>query len=554
MSIVRKSMANTLIDVQSSPVKHITQDFGIERHGHQLPPPFYPAGSCSIPDTTALNESEDGSTTSAPSTFFQYPLDRTIVFGGYVDSDRSSPTPPQSAASTVFAQPTPPSDVPSSPAQSTYQGYGHVKRVRRRSVTSTPPKLTDYPYDFPSSQQVYVPLTYGYGVAPNPYDTQTPLMPGGSQPPFTPSATPFRDHSLQYSGPIQGTMFDARYTPTSQLIKVVEERQHTIDVESTTALVSHLYRNFDVPEYADCVLEIQVGRQFASLRLHALLIGRSPTIRTLFDSATGFTETGRNQLSLRTSDQFVTIPAIVSALQVFYGKSPTDLTPGLNWAPILDSERADGSSSIDFALAYTAAGFILQIPEVINSGVDVVVSSLSLNILEKVLTFALDGFARPTNGSARRNSLSEDENKDALTFDYGTYAPYSGRVLEATLQFLVLNFPTDFLLDVTAPTLKSLCDSLTAEQVQQSVSSSRSRLSCIQFGDFPSEISEPPSAENTLLSSILFSVPFLVLEHVLDHLEQSVSQRLSEPITKERERRRDAALASGSSSMSRDAK
>ena len=487
-----------------------------------------------------MNTLEDDNTLPGPSTIFPCKFDRPVIFGEKEESDGSSATPPQSTTSTALAQPTPPSDIPSSPTQSTYQGYGHVKSTPRQPVTSTSPVSMAYPYDFPGNSQIYVPLAYGYGIPSSSYSHQMAFTPRGSQPPFAPSTTSYRDQSLEYSDSVQGTVFEPRYASYSQPIEVVGERQHNYDITFATTLISHLSLHFNNPEYADCQLEIQAGNQQANLKLHALLIGRSPTIRTLFDSATGFTETGRNQLSLRTSDQFVTIPAIVSALRVCYGKSPADVSPDLNWSIPLDLGRSDVGSLMDYALAYTAAGYILQMPETAINGADMVTRLLCFVTLEKVLEFALSGSPCSSNDS---------EHKDMFALDLGTYAPHSGRILQATLEFLVMKFPINFLLDTSVAGSRSLCELPTVEYSQNSTSSSRSKLSRIQFGDFPSEISDPPSAENTILSRLLLSVPFTVLEYILDLLERPISQRISEPIIKERERRRQAAPVIGGISV-----
>ncbi|KAL9108475.1 MAG: hypothetical protein Q9187_008288, partial [Circinaria calcarea] len=527
---------------RASPSKRSTQDFGIERHGFQLPPPFYPAHSRHIAESATLLEAEERGRSHTSFTFSQ-PFDYGIRFGGHVESDQSSPTLPPSAISTAFPQPTPPSDVTSSPNHSAYQGYGHVHHP---SVSSLPSNPTSQPHKYPDGQPMFVPLDYSYDADPVSYKHSTPYITNSSQQPFEPSATFFRDQPAQYLPPTQDSLPATQHGVGECLIEPAETIQHNTNGTFLTALTSHLSQHFDYPEYADCELEIHVCDESAELKLHALLIGRSPTMRGLFDSATGPSETGRTRLSLSTFDGFVTVPAIVSALRVCYGQPPSDglcssLSDGpntLGWTGGLQSNEASLTYRTDSALAYFAAGHLLQLHEVCSCAIPTIENCLAYETLEKILSFAIDGFTYPIDETSHRNPSNRDEREDLITLGRLSYAPYSGFVLIAAVHFIVVNFPISFVLDTSAPTFMSLNQFPVTESPSSRVRPPKSRLSSIRFGDFPLETLELPKEEDTILSSTFFSIPFLVLMHILDGLGDSMKQRILRPVIEERERRR----------------
>lgn len=535
-------LADCLIAIQASPSKRSTQDFGIERHGFQLPPPFYPAHSRPIVESATQLETEERYQLHTLATF-SHRIDYGITFGGYAESDQSSPTLPPSTISTAFPQPTPPSDVTSSPNHSAYQGYGHTPRS---SIPALPSISTPQPYDFCNSQPMFVPLDYGYNTDPVSYKNSVPYMVQSSQSPFNPSATPFKGPAAQYSLPTQVPLPDSQYGIIDSSPGPAESNQHDANGAHLVALLLHLSQQFDQPEYADCELEIQVGNQSAELKLHALLIGFSPTMRGLFDSATGPSESGRTRLSLYTSDEFVTVPAIISTLRVCYGQPPPDglrssffdVSNSSSWTSSSQSNEANLKDCTESALAYLVAGHLLQLPEVCFCAIESIERCLAYETLEKILSFAIDGFTYPIDETANRNPTHTDEEEDLTTLGRVSYAPYSGFVLVAAVHFIVANFPTSFVLDISAPTFMSLNQFPVTESPHSRNRPPKSKFGSIKFGDFPLENHELPKEDDTLFSSTLFSVPFLVLMHILGGLEDSVEQKILRPVIEERERRR----------------
>ena len=531
--------ALTVIKALSSPsVKSFVQDFGIERHGHQLPPPFYPAPPQQSVEPTTLSELEEDTTRSQTSVLFPHQLEHNIMFGGYPESDHSSPTIPLSAGSNGFPQPTPPSEITSSPTQSEYQGYGHASDVIGSSVSQD---TISAPYYFTSGEQIYIPGQYDYDGIPIRYKHSI-TFDRAPQTLFTPSATPFSDQATQTHSPTSTRLPSERF----ELIQPLEFPENQLsDQLFHNSFLSHLFAHFDSQEYADCELNIQIRDSSTTLMLHSLLIGQSTTLRNLIKSGSRASRDGRTVLSLQSDNEYVTVPAIKAALQLCYGVPAIDAfksyMPGLtDTSGEIDMPRykAAAESQMDATLAFTAAGHILDLWNVSHYGALNVAMYISLETLEKILKFSLDGLTRlkDTIKLERLINAIADHNLD---YDGGgTYSPYSNHILQNALVYIVANVSDYFILDIHAPTYPTLSPFPAISTPNSTRSSSRSGLNCIQFGDFPSENVETPTKEDTLLSSCLLSIPFVLLKHILDRLDQTVSQRVSKPIVSERERRR----------------
>lgn len=225
------------------------QDFGIEKHGFRLPPPFYPKPS--PPPTISTNfssvngkaiasegtsqtaEEEDGSNTSQQSSTGNH-----VTLNATAPTFHAHPTPPTdvttspaepsckeyAAASAAHSQeePTPPLDDTISPIQIPYQGYEISQNISFYAPpqSSNDPSSPDYSLyqgyayatgsygyspgshasqqhnDSPNRTEVDVPYEQRYGPQPPYYNNQPPHPILGSQPPLTPSRTPL-DPSVQ---------------------------------------------------------------------------------------------------------------------------------------------------------------------------------------------------------------------------------------------------------------------------------------------------------------------------------------------------------------------
>lgn len=246
------------------------QDFGIEKHGFRLPPPFYPKHSPPLAistdvssaneqttaseDTSQTVEEEDGSNRSQQSsvenhvtlnaaapTFHAHPTPPTDVTTSPSESSpKGSDLPPspgtqqgatlpvddtlspiqlpyrgyESSQNISFYAPPQSSDDPSSPNHSIYQGYAYAPTSYGYSPESYAPQQHN---DSQQRTEVGVPYDQCYLAQPPYYSNQSshPIL--GSQPPLTPSRTPLDPSAQPWSYPsgIPSTMsFGYGYVPS----------------------------------------------------------------------------------------------------------------------------------------------------------------------------------------------------------------------------------------------------------------------------------------------------------------------------------------------------
>ena len=406
-----------------------------------------------------------------------YKFDRTIVFGVEPESNQSSPTSAPSASSTAFTQPTPLSDNNSYRSQSLYQGYGHV------------PNLYD-PYTSP--KLLFVP-----SAEPSPYPAYT-------------------DAPSEYSTPLPQT--STVLGPTSS--QRVESDLYSHNRNSLIALGAYLKHQFNTASFADCVLEMEIDGQKTEVMLHSVLIAQNPTCRALLEANMIPEREGKKVIKVYSSDQYLTVPIMLSCLQSYYGEAlPT---------------RAATIDGLESALSYISAGRLLQIPEVEDLGTTAVLSNLTLENLETALRYALQFHnivtaERELSGRASGNVVEGAETSIKFSSD---------KLFRGVLDFIAANFPNPFLLDVQAPPSKQLGGYPAVPNPDQNQKFSKPELLSIRFGDFPSASHLMPTTEATKMSSILLALPISVLQVILGALEQSVRDDILEPILNERERRR----------------
>lgn len=110
------------------------EDFGIERHGFHLPPPFYPS-SHPIHQSNispALNGQYN-----APQDPYQGFINESSYASGLTFTSPELPT--------FHTNPTPPVDDTSSPISSSYQGYGHIPYVGFQAQPTPPAETSPCP-------------------------------------------------------------------------------------------------------------------------------------------------------------------------------------------------------------------------------------------------------------------------------------------------------------------------------------------------------------------------------------------------------------------------
>ncbi len=249
------------------------QDFGIEKHGFRLPPPFYPKRSppptistdfssanerASISEETSQTvEEEDASNMSQ-----QSPAGNHVSLNAAAPTFHAHPTPPTDVTTSptgspskehdlnqpvpLRQEPTPLTDAVLSPIQQTYQGYEAAQNI---SFYAPPQSSNDASSPNHSAYQgyTYAPASYGYSPQSHasqhpidsshhtganiPYEQPDESQPSyysnqpsypvlGSQPPLTPSRTPL-DPAAQpwsYSNGYPSTMpLDYGYLPQYHL-------------------------------------------------------------------------------------------------------------------------------------------------------------------------------------------------------------------------------------------------------------------------------------------------------------------------------------------------
>ena len=640
-----------------------TQDFGIEKHGFKLPPPFYPSHPPTVfsPAEPSLSELPNS----------QLPLSSTITDkeGGetaeVVASNLSSPLPPKAPLPVFHPHPTPLDDPVLSPAQSSYQGYGHVQYVPFYPQTTPPTEAPispahsthqghghaqsnslypesssplngttsptqssyqGYTYNnpYPNCQVLYppnddsqqqpstsVPFRNDYGSA-MPYYSQAPAFSTmGSHPPLTPSATPLNSATIKcpddlkhYQNSTNDSASTASTVPNNLESPHRAASESTLgfenassfsttpksdapiaavgcdpefDVWHTTMLESLRHVPFDAlsdqlsvsnyllqhfnsgDSYADSCLQVShKSQRFQKTEfwLHSLLIAQSPELQALLNTS-GVGSNGKRTLCLEVQDRYSTPVAISSALRVCYGESPFLFTGSAARTERSQTAAAISASWMEKVLAYAAAGHVLQLQPIVARGMQIASAITNWDNLEGGLSFTLDrGLGR--TGDLQSSFLPNKEPVTEFTSPYiepdsllnidrqQTTINASTDLLYKCLHFILANFPKSWNLDVSA---RPLVDNDRLPVITDPrLPISKSRLSRIQFGDYPSEIDAKTSDPNVILSSIILSLPFTLLKYLWDRFEEPVIRRNGKLITIERERRRQRVLKTHSAS------
>ena len=470
-----------------------TQDFGIERHGFKLPPPFYPRKSPPTAISTDLTPTDEPSNVlqETPQSVDESALQQEVPtkrmsLRGSAPSFHAHPTPPSDTITSPTAssaksfpapqsisfhpQPTPPADTTPSPTHS-YQGSN-----RAQSLAFSPPPPTSSHNASSPAHSIY----HGYVFGPSPYEyspeisaarepsgfarpeteteTQVPVKQHdtvgspyysqhpafsllGSQPPLTPSATPFSNMPQQsnymngylppesmgytYASPVpehqpqngylgqntlnshgfsssngeqaysglsisQTKMYQSHIWPTATLN---DSQVPPVKAASSQApLVAHLLRNFNLPVYADCRLVVTHKEERFGLTqwyLSSLLLAQSTKLQDLLQASPTGTD-GRKLIQLNLTDRFVTPRSMEAVLRVCYGESPHVFSE-VNPQDHSSRTRTEALTPwMTDTLSYAAAGFLLKMDSVVLRGLDIASRILSWENLEKALSFGLE--------------------------------------------------------------------------------------------------------------------------------------------------------------------
>ena len=588
-----------MIGGSSSSSKRPTQDFGIQKHGFQLPPPFYPAQPTPITHNEQSPLPGTKVHTAHNPSLRPNSMNGNIVFGGYAESDNSSPILPPSASSPPFHQPRMSSNTTPSPTRSSYQGYGHSHHI---SGPPTLSRMVPYPQAYTSQPPSYLPFKYGYNIPPTYYSPMPPYLPLGNHPPLTPSATPLNkqpegwpipddqvlpcassaaslggsedprsvergqrleahdldgepehsniyDLTAQYPAPqhAQNSPSLADRQITSWSAGSIVDIDHQTEHDDFSALRSHLLYHFDRDQFADCCLRlshIKERFQQTDFALHSILAARSPTLQAILRSPERESVSdGKRLLHLRTADRFITLSAFEAALKVCYGQSSVNFLRPITGVMGLN---APDRSNIMTKRLENAASPMTSALAYLAAGKVLAMPAVALSGLSSAVELlAYENVERALSFALDGLSIPTTERgptdlPDAYdpAFSGGTYEPYSGDLRRAVLEFVVANFPNPFYLDTAASSVADLDRLPSIGALEPKSSVSHLRLSSIQFGDFACDVNAKPTPQMTQLSSILLSIPYGSLKYILDNLQQATRQQVTRPVVQERERRR----------------
>ncbi|KAK3332320.1 hypothetical protein B0T19DRAFT_100250 [Cercophora scortea] len=490
-----------------------------------------------------------------------HPSNGSLVFGGFQDSNNSSPAPHPGAAYP------PPGIMPYRPAAvpvTAVDGYGRPLLVSP-TLDGYPPTAMNHhgpptPHSFRGSQSSvhadesfnqYAPANGQNGYAATPSGQAPVYMPGMNS---------------HMNGSMHGSAGPATGFPISR------------DLDDTLSFLRH---GFNDNTFSDCVLEVHFPdileyrdhpdyrrfRRAIQINGHRVLLARSPTLASLMKSW-GTVPGGFMRLDI--NDEYMRADVFGFVLRTLYGwplgdelTLPADILP------------RNVAEDFQLALSYVATAQYLQLGWVLAVAMEHVKRLLCWDTIELAVKYLLPNIATSPSSRNEPNSMSE--------------------LRDLFLCFIVYNLPKDFVLDVNAgdgvfsrlPTISSRPRNSTAAPVahgthgthgygpskgqsQSARLSSNPRLSQIKFGDIsPPELNgygqtgatketphahRAPTAHETILSRILLNLPYDLLKLVLEHPRfaqllggQDISFRyhIISGIIAERESRRLRALDRG---------
>ncbi|KAF2086792.1 hypothetical protein K490DRAFT_57689 [Saccharata proteae CBS 121410] len=553
-----------------------------QRPPFELPPPFYPSGDRSTPNSTT--SSTFGRIPPPNPVTLHHPrpsVNGGIVFGGLPDSSSVSPAPPVANGSMPYPapppgflganfMPPPPANFFAGHAHHFSEPNGHVMHPSV-PVGMTPQGNFGFRRDQPPPQfrpaQSWLP--------PNGPLPHRPELFTSRQAPGLNGNGPFSRPGSQASSP--------RALPVDQVLADGAVKPHLPSMQTNGApakapaqfgypavsrdmdmgLKDYLAAHFSNRDFADYFIKIFHGADRVltmALPGHGLMLARSPRLAQLMLSASSpHFEDGMRVLDVPIADRFFDGYMFAEALKHLYGQdllNTRNVVQGLqpfNGLPASAETFGSPQQRMRHTLAYAAAGFYLQVPRITCRGLDVATDLLRWDNLEVALAFAMDG---GLDSSWRTDDASEDRNSasstgdDALSrsdsFASPSYGQYSTQFLQTIIGFIIHNFPKEFELDTSAP---QLVDIPRLPIISNERPNSRNpRLSTIRFGEVPVESGGPSRYVLTLLSSVLVSLPFTVLKALLEdfglcsRVGRDRLPQLMQSVIDERESRRTRAL------------
>ncbi|KAM3454337.1 hypothetical protein MY3296_003020 [Beauveria thailandica] len=304
-------------------------------------------------------------------------------------------------------------------------------------------------------------------------------------------------------------------------------------------LAAYAQQQFGNPELSDCCLELRyLDDRAPPVRIagHRFMLNRSAVLASLLRQqilSPSPPDRSQQTVLIETNSKWIRSDSFYMAAQRLYGM-PLLQYPGPRNHQLDSGELTDAGSNVeqlDFALSYAAAGHLIGWAPVTKRGCEVATQLIDWQTVERVLEFALDGHC------------------DVGTHDTFRYGEGSKIILDAVVTFIVHNFPSTFELDTEVitpvqyarlpihppPPSRSTAQAsaaLIADEkpvVQLGKGRRSQKLTNIQFGDLTLTESNPASATETpkasrpaqpvshaVLSRILLNIPFTQLKMILE--------------------------------------
>ncbi|KAL3424427.1 hypothetical protein PVAG01_03708 [Phlyctema vagabunda] len=579
------------------------------RSTYQMPPPFYPASHGPPNPQESVKFLTQATFNGYHPMHNTHPSTGSLVFGGYTESNNSSPAPPPSAG-----------NLPPYPyqqgslggrSQAPHMNGSHHQNLSNGFSPMGPPPGGYYPrpdnFMMPnSSNDSFARRQMVSFAPPDGYSPSgTPVI-GTEGPRFAPSFDPSTPHSFQGSQSSapndqepSGPSFYNQYAAPGVLntngfnghvdeVQLYQQQRSKPrsatqnlapppsnfpvmnqpplpppGMDNYDGLLSYLQSQFGDPNMADYTLEVRYSDDRAPpLRIpgHNLMFARSPTLKGLMTAQVqvgGTTDSmSVRNLLIEVDDRFLRSDAFWMAAQRLYGGPLLDVgvLGGMNPASISEtSQNMPGSfkDRFDLALGYAAAGHLLQLNSVLNRGIEIASHFINWLTIERALEFSLEG--------GLDSQWTLDVNKAPDGRCPSKYGPSVNLLIHTAMNFIITSFPPDFDLDTTVGDLFGVPRLPTVPAEHSSTQTSR--LSFIKFGDHPTTEdntrSTSDNSTNIILSRVLLSLPFQLLKYVLEsqHLGNvnawattALRQKVMHTVIEEREKRRQRVY--GSSNVS----
>lgn len=304
--------------------------------------------------------------------------------------------------------------------------------------------------------------------------------------------------------------------------------------------VVYFQSHFNAPELADCALVLELAPHGdtpgTSVKIdgHKLILAQSPALKHHIMDARA-AEPGIHTFSIQSDDSYLRSDAWYTAVQRLYLHPLFSLPPMMgNNSLGMDFVGSNGDQ-FKFCLGYAAAGYLLQMEDVLVRGLGIAAEMINWGTVEEGLSFALDG---ATHRHLTYNTERDGSDRVDVEFSYG---PHTKILMASITDFLINAFPHDFELDTTVSdphkfarippvpvTLPSprpdkfAPPAIARGSSVRKASSKPGRLPSIKFGDLPTAFPEDepstprePARCSPQLSRILLNLPFDDLQYVL---------------------------------------